>query len=261
MTRGIRVTVGDGPSPIASAGVGPSRTASDWSRTVNVRRRGSRPLEARTTRTGAAQTRTRDSEYEQKIRGAYAQFGKAFEFGGSRHFLTYGADYYETDNVSLRNGATFGANGAPAREFYPYPTRDFPPTKVVQAGALVQDEIALFDGRLLLSPGVRFDRFDADAAPDAVYFGGNPGSPPPEDYADSEVTAKVGAVWAAGRGISVFARYSEGFRAPPYDDVNVGFTNFLGRLQDDIEFEPILGAQPRPSREACAGWGTPANSA
>ena len=185
-------------------------------------------LEARTTRTGAAQTRTRDSEYEQKIRGAYAQFGKAFEFGGSRHFLTYGADYYETDNVSLRNGATFGANGAPAREFYPYPTRDFPPTKVVQAGALVQDEIALFDGRLLLSPGVRFDRFDADAAPDAVYFGGNPGSPPPEDYADSEVTAKVGAVWAAGRGISVFARYSEGFRAPPYDDVNVGFTNFLG---------------------------------
>jgi outer membrane receptor protein involved in Fe transport len=27
---------------------------------------------------------------------------------------------------------------------------------------------------------------------------------------------------------SAFGRYSEGFRAPPFDDVNLGFTNYLG---------------------------------
>ena len=209
-------------------------------------------LEARTTRSRAPQTRTRDSQYEQEIRGAYVQLGKAFEVGASRHFVTYGVDYYETDNLSVRHGATFDAGGAPVREFYPYPTRDFPPTKVVQAAALVQDEIALLDGRLLLSPGVRFDRFDADTNPDAVYFGGNPGSPPPEDYSDSEVTAKIGAVWAAGRGVSLFARYSEGFRAPPYDDVNVGFTNFLGGYKTISN--PDLASERSQGMEAGLRW-------
>lgn len=213
-------------------------------------------LEARTTRTRAAQTRTRDSMYEQEIRGAYVQFGKAFDVGASGHYLTYGVDYYETENLSLRNGATFDAAGAPVREFYPYPTRDFPPTKVVQTGALLQDEISLLDGRLLLSPGVRFDRFDADTNPDAVYFGGNPGSPPPEDYSDSEVTAKVGAVWAAGRGVSLFARYSEGFRAPPYDDVNVGFTNFLGGYKTISN--PNLQSERSQGVEAGLRWLTAA---
>ncbi len=209
-------------------------------------------LEARTTRSRAPQTRTRDSRYEQEIRGAYVQLGKSFDLGASRHFLTYGADYYETDNLSVRHGATFDAGGAPLREFYPYPTRDFPPTKVVQAAALVQDEIALLDGRLLLSPGVRFDRFDADTSPDAVYFGGNPGSPPPEDYSDSEVTAKIGAVWAAGRDFSLFARYSEGFRAPPYDDVNVGFTNFLGGYKTISN--PDLASERSQGVEAGLRW-------
>ena len=209
-------------------------------------------LEARTTRSRAPQTRTRDSQYEQEIRGAYVQLDKAFEVGASRHFVTYGVDYYETDNLSVRHGATFDAGGAPVREFYPYPTRGFPPTKVVQAAALVQDEIALLDGRLLLSPGVRFDRFDADTNPDAVYFGGNPGSPPPEDYSDSEVTAKIGAVWAAGRGVSLFARYSEGFRAPPYDDVNVGFTNFLGGYKTISN--PDLASERSQGMEAGLRW-------
>jgi hemoglobin/transferrin/lactoferrin receptor protein len=79
---------------------------------------------------------------------------------------------------------------------------------------------------LLLSPGLRYDRFDADAAADDIYENGNPGQPAPEDYKDSEVTAKFGAVYALNDAWSVYGRYSEGFRAPPYDDVNVGFTNF-----------------------------------
>ena len=35
-------------------------------------------------------------------------------------------------------------------------------------------------------------------------------------------------LYAISDAVSVYGRYSEGFRAPPYDDVNVGFTNFLG---------------------------------
>ena len=84
------------------------------------------------------------------------------------------------------------------------------------------------DGALLVSPSLRYDRFGAVTHADDVYLGGNPGSPTPEDYEDSQVTAKVGAVYAFTDAVSAYGRYSEGFRAPPYDDVNVGFTNFLG---------------------------------
>ena len=187
-----------------------------------------RTLEERTTRSRAMQTRRRDSFYEQRIDGMAVQFGKRFATGGIGHALTYGAEHFVTRNVGLRDGGTFDAAGRPVREFSPLPTRDFPLTEVAQTALFAQDEIELLGGALSLSPGLRFDRFEADAEPDSIYLSGNPGSATPEDYGDSEVTAKIGAVYRFNPTFSAYAGYSEGFRAPPYDDVNVGFSNFLG---------------------------------
>ena len=187
-----------------------------------------RTFEERTTPSRAMQTRRRDSFYEQRIDGVAVQFGKRFATGGIGHALTYGAEHFVTRNAGLRDGGTFDASGRPVREFSPLPTRDFPLTEVAQTALFVQDEIELLDGALSLSPGLRFDRFEADAEPDSIYLSGNPGSATPEDYGDSEVTAKIGAVYRFNPTFSAYAGYSEGFRAPPYDDVNVGFSNFLG---------------------------------
>ncbi|MEM1435966.1 MAG: TonB-dependent hemoglobin/transferrin/lactoferrin family receptor [Pseudomonadota bacterium] len=174
------------------------------------------------------QTRRRFSEFEQQIDGAYAQATSTFETGGITHTLTVGGEYYQTDSESLRDGGTVDAVGAVVPEFFPLPTRDFPSTQVTQTAFFIQDEIALLGGRLLLSPGLRYDRFDADVNADAIYRNGNPGIAEPEDYRDSEVTGKFGAVFDLTEAASVYGRYSQGFRAPPYDDVNVGFTNFIG---------------------------------
>ncbi|MEM1262783.1 MAG: TonB-dependent hemoglobin/transferrin/lactoferrin family receptor [Pseudomonadota bacterium] len=187
-------------------------------------------FETRTTGagTGVAQSRERLSFFEQDIVGAFAQLSKAFQVGDTEHVITYGFDYWSTENASLRNGGTFDATGAPTFEFFPLPTRDFPLTDVDQLAFFVQDEIELFGGRLLLTPGLRFDQFEASATADSIYLSGNPGSPTPEDYDDSEVTARLGIVFALTESLSTYALYSEGFRAPPYDDVNVGFSNFIG---------------------------------
>ena len=67
----------------------------------------------------------------------------------------------------------------PTREFFPLPTRDFPLTETDLLAFFVQDEISLFDDKLLLTPGLRYDTFDASATADAIYLNGNPGSPPP----------------------------------------------------------------------------------
>ncbi|MBO6555947.1 MAG: TonB-dependent hemoglobin/transferrin/lactoferrin family receptor [Pseudomonadales bacterium] len=174
------------------------------------------------------QVRTRDSYFDQDIDGAMAQLTKLFEVGSTTHTVTYGVDYYKTDNASLRDGGTVDINGGFVFEFFPLPTRDFPITEVTQVAFFVQDEISLMDGRLLISPSLRYDEFDANVNADSIYRNGNPGVPEPVDFDDSEVTGKLGVVYRFNNELSVFGRYSEGFRAPPYDDVNVGFTNFIG---------------------------------
>ena len=184
--------------------------------------------EDRTTRTFAARTRQRESFFDQDIQGAYVQLSKGFDIGQSEHLLTYGIDYYATDNVGLRHGGTFDQDGNPVPERLPLPTRDFPLTETNQLAFFIQDEIRLFEDRLLITPGLRYDSFDADANADPIYLNGNPGSPPPEDYDDSELTGRLGAVYWFSDNVSIYAQYSEGFRAPPYDDVNVGFSNFTG---------------------------------
>ena len=51
---------------------------------------------------------------------------------------------------------------------------------------------------------------------------------PPTDFSESEISLKLGVIYQINSLLSVVARYSEGFRAPPFDDVNLGFTNVLG---------------------------------
>ena len=184
-----------------------------------------RTSERRTARDRTAQRRRRSSFYDQETLGASVQLSKPFAVGGVSHHVVYGADYAVTDSASMRDGGTVDANGAPVREYTRLPTRDFPPTTVTQLALFLQDEIAFLDGALLLSPGIRYDDFSADVAADPVYLAGNPGSPLPEDYADSMLSAKFGARYSFSERVSAYLRYSEGFRAPPYDDVNVGFTN------------------------------------
>ena len=215
-------------------------------------------LEGRTTPARASQTRRRHSLYEQEIHGAWIQIDKSFDLGAVGNLVTYGADYYVTDNASVRDGGTLDASGNPVREFSPLPTRDFPVTKVTQVAAYLQDELTLLGGDLLVSPSVRFDRFEATTQADSIYLNGNPGTKDPEGYEDSQVTAKLGAVYSFTGSVSAYGRYSEGFRAPPYDDVNVGFTNFLGGYKTianpDLESE----RQPRHrTRRAPEGRGRP----
>ena len=175
------------------------------------------------------QARVRDSRFEQEITGLFAQASSLLTLGGMEHTLTYGIDYYRTDSANTRTGGTTDvATGEPVREFLPLPTRDFPLTVVENRALFLQDEIVMLGGRLRVTPGLRYDDYSADTTPDDIYFSGNPGVEPPTDFEDSALTLKLGGLYRFTDSISGWARYSEGFRAPPYDDVNVGFSNFIG---------------------------------
>jgi hemoglobin/transferrin/lactoferrin receptor protein len=191
--------------------------------------------------------RFRESSFEQEIEGIKAVLHKSLVTGGLVHRLSYGAEYYTTESADLRDGALIDtATGAELPQSG-LPTRDFPPTEVDQAAVFLQNEMEFLDGRLLVMPGLRYDDFEATVDADGVFFAGNPGAPQPADYGDSELSLKLGTVYQFGNGVSVFARYSEGFRAPPFDDVNVGFSNFLRGYKTisnpDLESETSEGVE------------------
>jgi hemoglobin/transferrin/lactoferrin receptor protein len=178
------------------------------------------------TTSGARTNRRRVSYFEQDVAGFAFQADKVLGTG-DRHYLVFGTDYWTTDSASLRAGGSVNVvTGVATTDGLP--TRDFPPTEVEQHGAYVQDEITLLDDRLALTPSLRFDSFDANAAGDATYFAGNPGQPTPADFDDAEVSPRLGALYRFTDHYALYAQYSEGFKAPPYDDVNVGFTNLVG---------------------------------
>jgi hemoglobin/transferrin/lactoferrin receptor protein len=186
-------------------------------------------LDQRTSPRSGGLDRQRLSTFEQQIDGLFAQLSRSFAALGANHTLTGGIDWYRTDNENQRDGFTLSmATGAVLPEFQPLPTRDFPRTEVENRAFFLQDEMVFLDGRLRVTPGLRYDDYSANTSPDELYFNGNPGVGAPEDFADSDLTLKLGALYEFTPALAGWARYSEGFRAPPYDDVNVGFSNFLG---------------------------------
>lgn len=186
-------------------------------------------LTERSSSFSGVQDRIRASQYDQDNVGLRLQFNKSFELGASEHLVSYGYDYDKSESATRRDGSTVNrATGTIAPEFSSFPTRDFPLSEYVSQGLFVQDDIRFLDGRLSLIPALRYDNFELSPEADPIYLAGNPGSPLPAGYDESQVSVKLGSVYQLNDSWSVFAQYAEGFRAPALDSVNVGFTNFAG---------------------------------
>jgi hemoglobin/transferrin/lactoferrin receptor protein len=182
-----------------------------------------------TTTVGPASTvrREREFTFDQSVRGAEVLLRKDLQLGGSEHLFTYGFDAAWTDTEQMRDGVqTNLASGVRTTVIQPdsFPVRDFPKTRTRQLAAYVQDEISIEGGRWMVVPGVRIDSFRLQPEPDDIFIADNPGVST-TDIDTTNVTPKLGVVRTVGENLSVFAQYARGFRSPPYDDVNLGFTN------------------------------------
>ena len=140
--------------------------------------------------------------------------------------LTFGASY-KTDAFDILRDRTETntRTGAPVPTRLIFPTKYFPESDVVEAGSYVQAELQL--GRFTLVPGVRYDHFALDAdQSDPVFIASL--NPEAADFSDGAVSPKVGAAVRLTDVVTVHAQYARGFRAPPYHDINTGFTNPAG---------------------------------
>jgi len=171
--------------------------------------------------------REREFNFDQRVLGAEAVLHKELHTGATAHTLTYGVELSRTEFRQKRDGrATNLTTGAVTNVVVPdvFPVRDFPISETTLAAAYLQDEIAFADGAFRLIPAVRVDHYRLDPQIDAIFAADNPGVAVSQ-VTETSVSPKLGAVWHFAADWSLFGGYQHGFRAPPYNDVNLGFTN------------------------------------
>ena len=170
--------------------------------------------------------REREFNFDQRTYGLQANFRKAFS-EAVRHDLVYGVDVAGSETRQKRDGLrTFPLTGASTPVMLPdvFPVRDFPVSRTTTAALYVQDEIGFAEGAFRLVPGLRVDHYRLDPRHDAIFDADNPGVVL-ADIRETSVSPKLGMVWKFAPAWSLFGGYAHGFRSPPYNDVNIGFTN------------------------------------
>ncbi|MGH8249954.1 MAG: TonB-dependent hemoglobin/transferrin/lactoferrin family receptor [Steroidobacteraceae bacterium] len=191
--------------------------------------------------------RNRRARFNQEVAGGELTLRKSFATAATAHTLTYGIELLRTDSEQFRDGSqTDLATGEVTNVVQPdtFPVRDFPLTETIEAALFAQDEIELGQGRWTVVPGVRADYYDLNPDADAIYLEDNPLSPA-EGMDHTSLSPKLGVVRRIGDALSAYAQYAQGFRAPPYGDVNVGFTNlafgYTAIPNPDLEPETSYG--------------------
>jgi len=172
--------------------------------------------------------RHREFNFDQRVHGAQAQFDKGLATGAVEHALTWGFDGAWTETRQKRDGYQVLADGSTSSTVLPdvFPVRDFPISKTIELGLYAQDEMRFASGRVSLVPGVRVDHYRLSPEADAIFSGDNPGIAR-ASLRKTSVSPKLGMVWRFDEQWSLFAGYAHGFRSPPYNDVNLGFTNVM----------------------------------
>lgn len=160
--------------------------------------------------------------FEQTLGGAELNLQKTIVGDAVTHRLGFGAEFRRRETEEYRNGLETGIEDGLQSSVLlgeAFPLRDFPISTSTDLGAYFEDAMSWSDWTLIAA--LRVDRYDLDARADDMYR---------EDYpfadlvslSESELSPKLGAIYRATDSIDIFLQYSEGFRAPPYEDANIG---------------------------------------
>ncbi|MCP5268835.1 MAG: TonB-dependent hemoglobin/transferrin/lactoferrin family receptor [Zoogloeaceae bacterium] len=175
-----------------------------------------------------------DFYFDQTTSGLNFQFESLFGAGQVTHLFTYGADLMRLEIDEMRDATRYNrTTGTVSKSIAGenYPLRDFAKGKTDTIGLFLQDEIGgLADGRLTLTPGIRYDytklKPDVDALAQQVLTSINRSV---EEQTYSHFSPKLGAQWKFSDSLSSFGQVAAGFRAPNYNEVNGSFRNTAQR--------------------------------
>jgi hemoglobin/transferrin/lactoferrin receptor protein len=160
--------------------------------------------------------------FDQRIHGVEANLQKNMQWGNTSHKLGFGLEYRERETAEYRDGlSTSMTDGSSTNVILGevFPLRDFPLSTSTEWGAYVEDVASFGDWSLI--GAVRLDNYELSPSNDPMYA---------EDYpfaelvsiSETDVSPKLGVIYRLNPDTDMFLQYSHGFRAPPYEDANIG---------------------------------------
>lgn len=214
------------------------------------------PFNPRTRQVSPPAVRVSENRFTDRIFGGDVQLRSDFDWGNSAHQLTYGVDISNTFNARPRDRTqTSIASGTQTQTAIPdnFPTKDFPDSNTFRIGVYLQDEIEIPSTRLSIIPGLRYDYYDLSVESDADFERNGAVA---AEFNDGSLSPNLALVYQPTDELSLYGRYSRGFRAPLYNEVNSGFTNQISGYRTlpnpDLEAETsnsfeigVKGAYPQ----------------
>jgi hemoglobin/transferrin/lactoferrin receptor protein len=189
--------------------------------------------------------RDRVFQIEQQVEGGELTLHSRFATGALAHDVVYGVSLQRNRIEEFRNGLqTRLDTGVTSNVILGevMPVRDFPNSVTTETAVYVQDDIALGASPFSLVAGLRHERYRLDARVDPLFA--EDYTVIPADIERSRSTPRLGLRWDAAERLSLYALAAEGFRAPPFSDVNIALS--LQLLNYEVRPNPAL--RPEHSR-------------
>ncbi|NHR08784.1 TonB-dependent hemoglobin/transferrin/lactoferrin family receptor [Chromobacterium haemolyticum] len=173
-----------------------------------------------------------DYGFKQDSYGLTLEAEHNFQALSAKHQLLWGADLSRTDTSRPRIKTQYNPNGSTSNivDGETYPNKTFPDSHSERIGLFVQDEIKFGNG-LVASPSLRWDHYKMTPQLDQAFANGNPNNYQVPTFKDSAFSPKLGLSLPFADHYTGFLQFSSGFRAPPFDDANMAFTNPIQRYQ------------------------------
>lgn len=197
--------------------------------------------------------RDRVFELDQQVDGGELTLHGRFDTGLFAHDLVYGLSRQRSRIEEFRNGLqTRLDTGAVSNVILGevMPVRDFPNSETTETALYLQDDIALGASGVSLVAGLRHERYRLDARVDPLFA--EDFRIIPADIERSRSTPRLGLRWDAADGVTVYALAAEGFRSPPFSDVNIALS--LQLLNYEVRPNPALRPERSRGLEAGLDW-------
>ena len=192
----------------------------------------------------AATQRYRKSEYAMTDSGIEAQFNKTID-GRVRQNWVYGLTYSHKDVDMQRHTRDSVAGRASSSH-----EKNAPDSVIDQFGVFAQNRLSFGGSGVSLIPGLRYDYYRLNAKPDTSFWHTVGSSYQVSNYREDHFSFRLGSLYDISNNHTLYANYAEGFRAPAFNETNLGFEN----PQQGYSYIANPSLKPEKSRGIEIGW-------